>query len=240
MKQTDECESAKSESNGDASKALQATGVAVRQMPLPDRNAATQLATEARQKLLVLDLDETLVHASETRLQHEAHFSVGPYNIYLRPHLEVFIRDMLACFKVAVWTSSGELYAAQVLERIFPARALEFVWSSQRCTLTRDWTTGSHQSIKNLQKLKSKGYLLDSIIAVDDTPAKYARSYGNLVTVREFVGDPLDGELALLSRYLRQLAKVPNVRTVEKRGWRDRMLGSGDLPGNGVMPASAP
>ena len=109
-----------------------------------------------------------------------------------------------------------------VLERIFPAGALEFVWSSQRCTLTRDWTTGDYTTVKNLRKLKARGYPLESIIAVDDTPSKYARSYGNLVSVREFVGDPTDDELPLLAAYLQELAPVPNVRTVEKRRWREQ------------------
>lgn len=179
--------------------------------------------TPKTRKLLVLDLDETLIHATEETLDHDEDFRVGPYRVHLRPHLSGFVSGMLTQFKVGVWTASGESYAAQVVERIFPSGALEFVWSSKRCTTTRDWTTGEYQTIKNLQKLKSKGYPLESIIAVDDTPAKYARSYGNLVTVREFVGDRSDAELPLLAAYLAHLADVPNVRSVEKRNWREHV-----------------
>ncbi|SDZ28211.1 carboxy-terminal domain RNA polymerase II polypeptide A small phosphatase [Variovorax sp. YR634] len=174
-------------------------------------------------KLLVLDLDETLVHATENALGHDEDFRVGPYRVHLRPHLADFVSNVLAQFKVGVWTASGESYALQIVERIFPSGTLEFVWSSARCTTTRDWTTGEYQSIKNLQKLKSKGYPLESIIAVDDTPSKYARSYGNLVTVREFVGDRSDAELPLLATYLTHLADVPNVRRIEKRNWREHI-----------------
>jgi RNA polymerase II subunit A small phosphatase-like protein len=172
------------------------------------------------QKLLVLDLDETLVYASEAALSREADFRVGPYHVYERPHVYRFVAHVLERFHVGVWTASGEQYAAQVVDRLFPKEALEFVWSSQRCTTARDWTTGGYQTIKKLEKLKAKGYRLESIIAVDDTPAKYARSFGNLVTVREFTGDEHDDELLLLMRYLDHLAGVPNVRTVEKRRWR--------------------
>lgn len=179
--------------------------------------------TPKTRKLLVLDLDETLIHATEETLGHDEDFRVGPYRVHLRPHLSDFVSGMLTQFKVGVWTASGESYAAQVVERIFPSGALEFVWSSKRCTTTRDWMTGEYQSIKNLQKLKSKGYPLESIIAVDDTPAKYARSYGNLVTVREFVGDRSDAELPLLAAYLAHLADVPNVRSIEKRNWREHV-----------------
>lgn len=55
---------------------------------------------------------------------------------------------------------------------------------------------------------------------VDDTPAKLARHYGNLVRVRPFVGDQGDTELQQLGDYLCTLAGVPNVRAVEKRFWR--------------------
>lgn len=188
-------------------------------------------------KLLVLDLDETLIHATESTLAHDEDFRVGPYRVHLRPHLAGFVSTVLAQFRVGVWTASGESYAAQVVERIFPAGALEFVWSSGRCTTTRDWTTGEYQSVKNLQKLKSRGYALESIIAVDDTPAKYARSYGNLVTVREFVGDRSDAELPLLAAYLAHLAGVPNVRRVEKRNWREHMQSQADTPPPPPPPA---
>ena len=175
--------------------------------------------SQPERKLLVLDLDETLIHAAELQLAHEEDFRVGHYYVYLRPYVEEFVSFALSTFRVGVWTASGEIYAAQVIERLFPNEGLEFVWSSQRCTLARDWATGAYETIKNLRKLKARGYRLESIIAVDDTPSKYARNYGNLVAVREFVGDRNDNELRLLSRYLQQLATVANVRKVEKRFW---------------------
>ncbi len=172
------------------------------------------------QKLLVLDLDETLVHGSEVELDRAADFRVGPYFIYKRPHVHQFIAHVLERFQVGVWTASGADYASQVIDHLFPKGALKFVWSSRRCTTVRDWNTGDYQTIKKLKKLKAKGYRLESIIAVDDTPAKYARSFGNLVAVREFTGDLHDDELLWLLRYLDGLAKVPNVRSIEKRHWR--------------------
>lgn len=61
---------------------------------------------------------------------------------------------------------------------------------------------------------------------VDDTPSKHRRNYGNLVTVKAFIGDQQDNELLLLTTYLKQLAKESNVRKVEKRYWRNQV---GDL-----------
>ena len=156
-------------------------------------------------------------------MEHDEDFRVGPYYVYCRPHLDEFIHAALQRFDVGVWTASGEKYASQVIERIFPASVLKFVWSSQRCTLARNWTTGEYETIKNLSKLKKQGYALESIVAVDDTPSKYARSFGNLVHVREFLGDRTDNELLLLLRYLETLRTVENVRAIEKRRWREQV-----------------
>jgi RNA polymerase II subunit A small phosphatase-like protein len=181
-------------------------------------------AASPPRKLLVLDLDETLVHAAEVPLAHSEDFRVGPYFVYRRPHLDHFLEEVCVDFDVGIWTASGEKYASGVIERIFPPGTLRFIWSSQRCTTARDWTTGHYVTIKNLSKLKKQGYAMDSIIAVDDTPGKYARSYGNLVVVREYLGAKEDDELLLLAKYLRSLASVPNVRAIEKRHWRSQVV----------------
>lgn len=81
------------------------------------------------------------------------------------------------------WPASGDNRATQIVERVLPGRTLEFVWSNRRCTVARDWTTGAYRTLKDLRKLKRKGYPLEAIVAVDDTPAKHARNYGNLVAV---------------------------------------------------------
>ncbi|MEM7315243.1 MAG: NIF family HAD-type phosphatase, partial [Planctomycetota bacterium] len=44
----------------------------------------------ARRPLLILDLDETLIHGSEVRLHRVEDFVVGPFHVYKRPHLGKF------------------------------------------------------------------------------------------------------------------------------------------------------
>lgn len=38
--------------------------------------------------LLILDRDETLVYTTEEPLGHDPDFTIGPYVVYRRPHLE--------------------------------------------------------------------------------------------------------------------------------------------------------
>jgi RNA polymerase II subunit A small phosphatase-like protein len=175
-------------------------------------------------KLLVLDLDETLIHATEAGLEHTPDFEVGPYAVYKRPGLDAFLSTMGACFTLAVWTSSTRPYAIPVVANIFPAGIeLAFVWARERCTPRFDPEQQDHEWTKNLGKLKRRGHRLEQVLMVDDTPAKLARHYGNLVRIKPFFGDPADRELFQLGEYLPTLAGATNVRTIEKRFWRRRI-----------------
>lgn len=177
-------------------------------------------------KLLVLDLDETLIHATERRLDRAPDFHVGPYAVYKRPGLEQFVSVVRQHFDIAVWTSSTRLYALPVVENIFPQDLdLKFVWARERCTMRFHPELHEYEWAKNLSKLKRKGFDLAQVLMVDDTPAKLARHYGNLVRVRPYFGDLADGDLDRLGVYLPSLADAPNVRRIEKRFWRQTTTG---------------
>ncbi|MFP2907054.1 NIF family HAD-type phosphatase [Pyxidicoccus sp. 3LFB2] len=190
--------------------------------------------TDTEPMLLILDLDETLLHAREAPLERAADFHLFGYSVYLRPHLERFLTECAARFRLAVWSSASDDYVAEVVRRSFPpALRPEFVWGRSRCTFSVDsrrvqedgyLDPASHYNYaKKLHKLKRKGYRLERVLVVDDTPAKCADNYGNAIYVREFEGSEHDDELLLLGRYLATLADAANVRTLEKRHWRTQV-----------------
>jgi RNA polymerase II subunit A small phosphatase-like protein len=165
-------------------------------------------------------LDETLILATETALDRPADFEIPPYHVYFRPYLAEFVTSVLAQFDVALWSAGGERYVREISDRIFPEGALKFRWSAKRCTLTKDWQNGGYQTRKHLKKVKVKGYSFGDILAVDDKPTNFARSYGNVIAVQPFSGDESDDELRLLLDFLRQIKAVPDVRALEKQNWR--------------------
>lgn len=182
---------------------------------------------KAPKKLLILDLDETLIYATEASLPRQADFLVEQYHIYKRPFLKVFLKNCLDWFEVAVWTSSTPSYAIAIVSAIFEnPKTLSFVWASDRCTVAYDLERFEYYKRKNLKKVKRKGYRLESIIAVDDTPQKWEQSYGNLVRVNPFEGEETDDELKYLLLYLERLRYEENIRSVEKRFWRHRLTRS--------------
>lgn len=171
--------------------------------------------------LLLFDLDETLIFATEKRLPREPDFVVGPYFVYCRPHLEWFLAECARVFRVAVWSSSGGDYAEAVVRAIFPADAQPlFVWSRERCVQRFDAERHETYFVKDLKKLKCRGFDLDRLLFVEDTPRKLERNYGNAVYVASYAGAADDAELKRLGPYLASLSSLPNVRDVEKRGWR--------------------
>jgi TFIIF-interacting CTD phosphatase-like protein len=172
-------------------------------------------------KLLILDLDETLVFATEEKLSGVEDFRVGEYFVYKRPGLDRFITFAFAHFRVAVWTSSGADYAKQAISRVFPDfERLEFAWTKERCTLRHDSELQTRYWIKDLKKVRRLGHSLENILVVDDSPRKLERNYGNHICIAPFEGDPADHEFERLEAYLLWLKDIANVRSVNKRHWR--------------------
>ncbi len=172
--------------------------------------------------LLVLDLDETLIHAEPGPRPVEPDFRVGPFDVLLRPFATEFLMTVADRYQLGVWTSATADYAAGITAELAVRSGVpfQFVWARDRCTRRVDPETGGEGWIKDLKKLRRAGYDLRRVLVVDDTAAKLARSYGNLVLVSPFLGDPGDDELRHLGPYLLRLASEPDYRRIEKRGWR--------------------
>ncbi len=174
--------------------------------------------------LLILDLDEALIFATETPLAGPADFRAGPYFVYKRPFVDAFLATMRPLFRLAVWTSSGSDYAAAIVDALFGSPPdLEFLWTRERCTPRIDEFSGEPVWIKDLKKVKRRGHPLDQVLMVDDSPEKLARNHGNLIRVTPFEGDPADDELSDLAVYLKRIHAEDDFRSIEKRNWRSRL-----------------
>jgi RNA polymerase II subunit A small phosphatase-like protein len=172
--------------------------------------------------LMILDLDETLIHASETRLTGKNEdFIFDKYFVYKRPHLEYFLQEAAKHFTLGIWSSAGDEYVNGIVNTIRPPIVnFEFVWARSKCSLKRDRTYDTYYFEKRLDKLKKRGFPLEQILIVDDTAEKASSNYGNAIYIKEFTGNPEDSELLFLLDYILTLKNVANVRTIEKRFWR--------------------
>ena len=173
--------------------------------------------------LLILDLDETLIHCRSDPLCRPADAVTSSFYVYERPFLQPFLYAMNEAFTLAVWTSATSGYATDVLTAIWPKTVPRaFTWTRSRCTRRWDREINESYFAKKLKKVKRRGHALSKTLVVDDTPRAHEDNYGNLVTVRPYLGAQKDSELPLLMDYLPTLKSVGNVRRIEKRNWRSQ------------------
>jgi carboxy-terminal domain RNA polymerase II polypeptide A small phosphatase len=181
-------------------------------------------------KLLVLDLDETLIHASETPLARAPDFKVFGYSVYRRPYLSEFLAFCHAHFAVAVWSSASDDYVQAIVRQIFaqPER-LVAVWGASKTTIRRSHPGDcdrfgqplpEYHDQKRLQKLTRFSWSLDNMLMVDDSHEKCSVNFGNAIYPAPFYGDATDDELCYLAGYLHSIKHSDRVRRLEKRGWR--------------------
>jgi Dullard-like phosphatase family protein len=184
-------------------------------------------------KLLILDMDETLIH---TERFEDNYLPEGSYDFKFpihgkydekwyytikRPFLDEFLKYAFDNFKVAVWTAGGSDYAGEVMKGIgIDTKKLEFFWTRERCTIKYDYMTMQNYGQKNLLKVhRSFGWNLDKVLIVDDVEKTAINNYGNLIKIKSFLYDRNDTELLKLMSYLEKIKNSPNFRAIEKRGW---------------------
>ena len=174
--------------------------------------------------LLIMDLDETLVWATEEEPAGGFDFWAFRYFVTKRPHLDTFLETARRWYRLAVWSSSDEAYARRIVEEALGGSSgLCFVWARSRCTQKFDEETREAYFLKNLKKVKRQGFDLARVLMMDDNPEKLQQNYGNHLRVAPFEGQPDDRELLNVLEFLEQLKDCENFRVVDKRGWGGRI-----------------
>jgi carboxy-terminal domain RNA polymerase II polypeptide A small phosphatase len=174
--------------------------------------------------LLILDLDETLVHSTEDQLERDADFHLEQYFVYKRPGVEKFLVQCSRLFDIAVWTSSSSDYASEVVRMVFPSDIkLNFLFAQERCVFRFNHDILTSQTIKPLTKVKRKGYSIKKIIIIDDLIETFQKNYGNAILVQPYRGEVEDTELSMLIQYLEILSELEDVRNIDKRHWRSQI-----------------
>jgi len=181
-------------------------------------------------RLLILDLDETLIH---TEVFHDADymdksacdftFTIDDSYYYTRkrPFLNEFMDYAFSNFRVAIWTAAGRDYASIILKECnILESGLVFFWSREKCTMKYNYETSERYGVKNLAKVKqSFGYNLKDVLIVDDIYETAENNYGNLIKVKPFQYQNNDTELLKLMSYIETIKDEPDYRRIEKRGW---------------------
>lgn len=165
--------------------------------------------------LLVLDLDETLVHASVEHTAHDVAFNVDlgaqiiPVYVKIRPFAKDFLRRVSALFEVAVFTASLAPYADQVVDHLDPSRTfVQHRLYRQHCTNV----DGSY--IKDLSLL---GRSMERVALVDNSPVAYSFHPEHGIPILSWFDDKSDTELLNLLPMLELFASSGNIHVTNQR-----------------------
>ncbi|RKP09677.1 NLI interacting factor, partial [Thamnocephalis sphaerospora] len=164
-------------------------------------------------KTLVLDLDETLVHADQhggQRVDHvvevvmEGHAQL--YFISKRPHTDYFLSKVSQWYELVIFTASLPEYADPVIDWLDPDRC----YFKQR--LFRDACTPRGFSFaKDLTRAEAD---LSRVVLVDNSPISFALHKENGLPILGWYSDQHDEALLELLPVLDALRFVSDVRSI--------------------------
>ncbi|GMR35834.1 hypothetical protein PMAYCL1PPCAC_06029, partial [Pristionchus mayeri] len=177
-----------------------------------------------RRKILVLDLDETLIHSHHDGIvrpmvapgtppdftirvtidRHPVRFSV-----HARPHVDYFLSVVSQWFDLVVFTASMEVYGSHVADRLDRGRGfLNRRYFRQHCTVDYGGYT------KDLSAIHSD---LSSIFILDNSPGAYRKFPNNAIPIQSWFSDPHDECLLNLLPFLDALRFTSDVRSILSR-----------------------
>lgn len=171
-------------------------------------------ATEAPKKLLILDLNGTLVSRTRFRTRHNG--------MYVRPYQDEFLDYVFDNFCVMVW-SSAQPHSVNSMCALFEQyrKQLTLTWDRTTFGLSKSAYHEKSLTIKDLEKVwaafDGQPYDATNTILLDDSPKKAVLQPYNSIHLREFNHKSSSfqqyGECELLHvmRYLEQLRLQSNV-----------------------------
>lgn len=183
---------------------------------------------DPQKKLLLLDLDETLIHCTGDVSQRE-HFDMeldfinqegvplkGLLNV--RPGVKKFLRTMSQHFEIAVFTASLKYYADRILRVIDPRKEwISHVFYRESCAKTK-----LEKLVKDLSIFQ--GVPIQDLIMVDNNYYCLWPQPENGIPILNFEFDREDSELERLTPLLISLAQMEDPTVLIRSHFRTHNL----------------
>ena len=167
-------------------------------------------------RLVILDLDSTLIHSLSKETNIPEAFTINflnhpaeIYYVHKRRYLNQFINELKSLiykypkFKVAIWTAAQRNYALKIMDKIWPnwKNEILFLRSYSHCSVLP-----GGDIVKDMTKLP-QGY--DTLL-VDDNPLHYTINTANSFSVwkiKPFHYRIIDSELLDVLKYIKDVIK---------------------------------
>jgi len=153
--------------------------------------------------VVVLDLDETLIHLRETHGR--------PPAILLRPGGIAFLRYCLVQYETYIYTAGEPEYAQPILQLLEQKVGQRFAGSYFRSNCRIERHLGHNFFFKDLKQIHRK---MSKIVLIDDDATNFKDNPDNGIPVRAFMGDRNDETLESVKTLLIELATEDDVRSI--------------------------
>ncbi|ORX84006.1 hypothetical protein K493DRAFT_239477 [Basidiobolus meristosporus CBS 931.73] len=174
-------------------------------------------------KVLVLDLDETLIHSTSRGTSHDADHMIEVridnhaclYYVFKRPHVEYFLSKVCEWYKVVVFTASVAEYADPVIDWLEATVMARYnikkkIFSERYFRESCIHKNGAY--IKDLTKIEAD---LNKIALVDNSPITYSINQENAIPIKGWMNNNSKDEALLeLLPFLDALRFVHNLRNI--------------------------
>ncbi|CAD8155385.1 unnamed protein product [Paramecium octaurelia] len=174
-------------------------------------------SNQKKSKLLILDLDETLIHSCTSRDSPQVTITLQDDNedkydlcFNVRPFCNEFLKEMSKYYNIHLFTASSELYANAIVNHLDPKRQyINEILCRDNCFETKNGFF-----IKDLRIITNRP--LKDIVIVDNLPHSFGLQLENGIPILEYLDDSKDEELKFLQNYLIKLSKEDDVRLFNK------------------------
>lgn len=150
-----------------------------------DTNIVMNTCNDKNKKIVILDLDETIINSVEkenfnfnkynnklANFQGKYKDMDGYYLVFERPNLQSFLDYLFDNFTVAVWTAATKDYAIFIVKNIILAkknRKLDHLFFKYHCDYSKHVKNGGMKDLDVLwDHYNLPGYSKENVIIIDD------------------------------------------------------------------------
>uniref|UniRef100_A0A1I8I6R9 FCP1 homology domain-containing protein n=2 Tax=Macrostomum lignano TaxID=282301 RepID=A0A1I8I6R9_9PLAT len=177
--------------------------------------------SRVKRKILVLDLDETLIHSQHDGLVQLGTQSRPPFDFSVqvrierhnvrffvrkRPHVDFFLDVVSQWFDLVIFTASLQIYGEAVSQRLDNGRKM-----FSRGYYRQDCQVDNGGFTKSLSSISPD---LSSVFILDNSPGAYRLFPDNAIPISSWFSDSSDTALLALLPVLDSLRFVNDVRSV--------------------------
>jgi len=166
-------------------------------------------------KMVVIDLDETLIHASPmNKIPDHIITKILPdgssicLKVSIRPYAKEFLRTVSALADTVIFTASVKNYADSIIELLDPHR--EYI--KQR--FYRDSCTMTNKGL--IKDLTIFNRPLKDLLIIDNLASNFSKQKENGILISSWYGDKKDKELYKLSKNIPKILSYEDLRKADK------------------------